>query len=236
MHHLLGTVIDISERKQVEDSLRVAQEAALRIREEFAQHLLMAEEQERKRLANELHDGLGQGLSLIKNRATMALEVEQSAPAAAHLRAIVDVAVTAIGELRGLVQSLRPVHIEQLGLTHSLRGLLEQTAQSTPIRLDFELEDVDDLFPGDASTHIYRIVQEALSNLLKHSHATSGRIRVERDIHCVRLRMSDDGRGFDAKEDMSRGLGLTTMTERVHMLGGEFNIESEPGKGTRHCH
>ncbi len=231
--YMLGTVMDITQRKHAEESLRVAREAELRTREEFAQHLLTAQEQERKRLANDLHDGLGQSLSLIKNRAAMALEGEKSAVALAHLNSIVDLAVTSIGELRGLVQSLRPVHIEQLGLTQSLRGLLDQTAQSTSIRLEYELEDVDDLFPGESSTHLYRIVQEGLSNMLKHSQATSGRISVERDIRCVRLSMSDDGQGFDAQGIPLNGLGLTSIVERTHMLDGVFSLTSEPGHGTQ---
>lgn len=224
---------DITLRKQAEASLRLAQATELRICEEFAQHLLAAQEQERKRIANDLHDSLGQSLSLIKNRASMALEAEQYAASAGHLRSIVDLTVTSIAELRSLVHSLRPVHIEQLGLTQSLRGLLDLASQSTPIRIDVHLEDVDDLFPGERSTHVYRIVQEALANLIKHSAATTASVAIERDIHCVRLRIADDGHGFETEGLAAKGLGLTSIVERAHMLGGRFRLESAPAQGTR---
>jgi PAS domain S-box-containing protein len=224
---------DITLRKQAEESLRIAQETELRIREEFARHLLTAQEQERKRLANDLHDGLGQSLALIRNRASMALSIEESRAAASHLTSIMDLAGTSIAELRNLLQLLRPLHIEQLGLTQSLQGLLEQTAASTTIRLGFTLDDVDDLFPAEGATHVYRIAQEALSNMLKHSRATAGQVSLERDIHCVRLVITDDGAGFDARQAAFKGLGLTSILERTHMLGGELDLQSEPGTGTR---
>lgn len=224
---------DVTLRKQAEASLQLAQATELRIREEFAQHLLAAQEQERKRIANDLHDSLGQSLSLIKNRASMALEAERYAASTGHLRSIVDLTVTSIAELRSLVHSLRPVHIEQLGLTQSLRGLLDLASQSTSIRIDVHLEDVDDLFPGEQSTHVYRIVQEALANLVKHSAATVGSIAIERDIHCVRLRIIDNGKGFASKGMAAKGLGLTSIVERTRMLGGRIEMDSGQNNGTR---
>jgi PAS domain S-box-containing protein len=227
--------VDLTERKAAEASLRQAQTRELRAREEFAQHLLTAQEQERQRLANELHDGLGQNLSIIKNRAHFALE-QPGLPMTVsdHLKALTQVASEAIAEVRSLAQNLRPLHIEQLGLTDSLTGLIEQVTQATSIRIEHRLENVDDLFKGDAATQVYRVVQEALNNVLKHSQASRANVALERDVRCVRLRMEDDGRGFELQRALAQGgLGLTSISERARMLGGMLNIQSNPGAGTR---
>ena len=227
--------VDITERKQAEQSLREAQERELRSREEFTRQLLDAQEQERQRLAAELHDSLGQNLSIIKNNADLAL-AQTGIPAAAiqHLKAISRVASEAIGETRDLAHNLRPLQVEQLGLTDSIRELAEKVALSTPIPIEFRIENVDDAIRGASATHLYRIIQEALNNLTRHSSASRANLSLERDINCVRLRVTDNGCGFEVKPASLRGgLGLRNMAERAQMLGGSLNIESGPGTGTR---
>ena len=226
--------VDVTEQKKAEDSLREAGERELRSRENFTRQLIEAEEQERQRLAAELHDGLGQNLSIIKNKAYTALEKGSLPPAATEqLRDISRCTADAIAELRDLVRNLRPLQIEQLGLTDALRMLVEKAAQSSGLRIDRRIEDVDDVLKGSAATHVYRIVQEALNNLVKHAGATRAELRIERDIHCVRLRLSDNGGGFEVKAATIRGgFGLTSLGERAQMLGGSLKIQSIPGTGT----
>ena len=236
---MAGSISDIHEHRLAEESLRQAQRRALVAREEFTQRLISAQEQERKRLANELHDSLGQNLSLIQNRTQMAL-AESGVPSAAagHLEAIARVVTEAIAEVRNLAQNLRPLHIDQFGVTDALVSLVEQVAESTPVQIERRLENVDDVFRGDEATTLYRILQEGLNNLVKHSRATRATITVERDLHCVRIRLEDNGRGFDmsavaAARKVRTGIGLTSISERVRMLGGSFHIHSVPGQGTR---
>jgi len=232
---VITTLHDITEQRQVQATLREAQLNELRVREEFARRLLVAQEEERRRLAGELHDSLGQNLSVIKNRSRLARHVA-ALPAEAdhHLEAIERVVSTAIHETRSLAHNLRPPHIEQIGLTDSLEGLIQEVSQSGPIRYHHRLEGVDSFFEGDAATNMYRIVQEALNNLTKHSCASEASVTLERDIHCVRLQIADNGVGFDSSATGTMGgLGLTSIQERVHMLGGRLEIRSRPGEGTR---
>jgi PAS domain S-box-containing protein len=235
-----GTVVAITDRKRTElalrsseESLRATIERELRSREEFTKQLLKTEEQERQRLASELHDSLGQHLSLVKNTAYLASQqADLRQPAIDHLNNISRFATEAIADLRALVYNLRPVQIEQLGLTDSLRALVEKLARSTPIRLQWRIEEIDDVIAGESATHLYRIVQELLNNLIKHSEADAAALVLERDIKCLRVRLSDNGRGFDL-ENASKcgGLGLTSMKERAQILGGSLKIESAPGLG-----
>jgi PAS domain S-box-containing protein len=226
--------VDLTERKAAEESLKLAQQKELVVRQEFAHQLLTAQEQERQRLATELHDSLGQNLSVIKNRADLAQKLANiPSDAIDHLGAIERVVSQAITETRNLARNLRPLHIKQVGLTDSLLGLIREVSQSTGIRFERRLENVDDVFTGESATSLYRIVQEALNNLVKHSRAREARISLERDVRCVRLRVTDDGVGFDARKGIPRtGLGLTSLGERARMLGGALQIQSSPGKGT----
>jgi PAS domain S-box-containing protein len=226
-------VEDIQDRKQMQMALEAARDKELQMREEFAFHLLNVQEQERQRMANELHDSLGQSLSVIKNRAQLALEgVGLNTPPAAQLQGIVRVTSDAIAETRRLAHNLRPLHIEQLGLTAAMEQLLEQFREASQVPVVSRLENIDDAFGADHLTHVYRLVQEALNNISKHARATQVKMLVERDLHVVRIRIEDNGCGFDPELMHHAGLGLISMTERAHMLGGQVQVVSHPGGGT----
>jgi signal transduction histidine kinase len=113
--------------------------------------------------------------------------------------------------------------------------MIDSTAQASDIAFGHRLDFVDDIFPKEATMNIYRIVQENLNNILKHSRARQARIKLERDVHEVQLQITDDGCGFEPDEsgDNPKGLGLKNIAERVKMLGGKFKIDSQPEKGTR---
>ncbi len=231
---ILNLMRDITERQRAELERFDAVAREKKAREEFTHLLIASQEAERARISREIHDGIGQNLSIIMNRAYLAAQESSLTPTVAnHLQAIERIATDAIGETRSLAHNLRPLHIEQIGLTNSLRELIREVSQSSQIHFERRVENVDEVFKADAAANIYRIVQEALNNLIRHSRARQASITVERDVRSVRLRISDDGDGFDVNETASRrGLGLTSMTERVRMLGGTFNLKSEPGKGT----
>jgi PAS domain S-box-containing protein len=232
---ILNLIRDVTERKEAEIERSELADRERKAREEFTHLLIASQEAERRRIAGELHDSLGQNLSIIKNRALLAARAPGvSGPAAEHLHAIERVAAEAINETRNLAHNLRPAHIEQVGLTASLQELIREVSQSSEIRFERRVENVDDVFNQDAATNVYRIAQEALNNLIKHSHAQQAVITVERDLHSVRIRIADDGVGFEPASPASqRGLGLTSITERVRMLCGQLDIQSGPGKGTQ---
>jgi two-component system, sensor histidine kinase LadS len=230
----VAAVRDVTARRRAAELLHQSQERELRSREEFSRHLLNAQEQERQRLANELHDGLGQNLSLIRNRMHLALELPGLTPEVAdHLRAVAAIASDCVSEVRNLAQNLRPVQIEQLGLTESLNSLVDRVRDSTATIIESRIEDVDDVLQGEGATHLYRICQEALNNMLRHSQARRATLSLERDVGMLHLDVRDDGIGFDTANMASRGgLGLTSMRERAQMLGGTLDVRSAPGRGT----
>jgi two-component system sensor histidine kinase UhpB len=235
---MAGSLTDVHQRKMDEEALRQAQADALLARQEFTQRLISAQEQERKRLAGELHDSLGQNLSLIKNRIQLALTgAELPASAVNHIEAASKLMADCLNEVRNLAHHLRPLPIERVGLTDSLGALAQEVAESAAIRVENRLENVDDLFVGEQATMLYRILQEALNNLVKHSRATAASVTLERDLHCVRFKIQDNGKGFDkglviGPHRIRTGIGLTSIDERVRMLGGSLDISTGPGQGT----
>jgi PAS domain S-box-containing protein len=229
--YLQAIVRDVTERKR-------AQEREVRTHEEFARQLLAAQEQERKRLAGELHDSLGQNLLLVKNRAQLGLSVPGvSAELKQQLEGIREVAAQAITEVRQISHDLRPYQLDQLGLTRALEVMIDNAAESSGITFERKLDSVDDVFSGDAATNLYRVAQECLNNILKHSQAKTVRVKLERDVREVRLRIEDDGQGFDLGERNGTktplGFGLRNIAERVRILAGELKVDTQPAAGTR---
>jgi PAS domain S-box-containing protein len=233
--YAVGMVEDITDRKELEKSLREAQRWEATSQQEFARELLNATEQERRALGSELHDTLGQDLSIISNRVHQALaQPGLSSSALDHLTAISQAASSAISEVRRLVRDLRPWQIEEAGFTDSIRALVKRTAETALAQIDIRIDDVDREIKGRTAIHLYRIVQESLNNLVKHSKADRARFTLERDIKCIRLCLWDNGRGFEMNpESRPRGLGLTSILERAQMISGTADIQSAPGAGTR---
>jgi len=228
---MVSVIHDITERKQAEARERQA-------RDEFTRKLLASQETERRRIAGELHDGLGQNLILIKHRAQLAGNLAAEAPALRlQFQQLQDMTAQAIAEVRQISHDLRPHHLDQLGLTRSLEAMIQATAQSSQFPIEHHLDAVDDLFTPEAATHLYRVVQESISNILKHAQARGARIVLERDVREVSLCIEDDGQGFAAPALHSPapagGLGLGSMAERVRILGGALRVDSVSGRGTR---
>jgi PAS domain S-box-containing protein len=224
---------DITERKQAEAEREEAIVREQEARIEYTLQLIAAQEAERKRIAAELHDSMGQNLLLIKNLAQLALKSGGRESVYEQVATISHLATQCIAEARQISRDLHPYQLDHLGLKRSLEAMLENAAQATPVQLTWKFELVDDLFRGDAATNLYRIVQESVNNILKHSAARRADFRLERDIHEVQLRIEDDGVGFDLENAAGKkGLGLKNMSDRVRMLGGKWNMNSTPGRGT----
>lgn len=202
----------------------------------FSRRLIESQEQERKRIAAELHDTLGQHLVIIKNWATLGLKfLDKDAPAREQLEVISATALQAIDEVREIVHDLRPFQLEANGLTQTIKFMVEGAAAASGIEFTVECDELDGFFAAEDDATFYRAVQECVSNVIKHSGATRADVRIKRDGRHVRLRISDDGSGFAPEataETSGGGFGLNGLRERVGMLGGVPEIESTPGRGT----
>lgn len=224
--YFVSLLLDITEREE-------AIEREHRARAEYTFQLIASQEAERARVAGELHDSLGQSLSIIKNHAQLALLSEKlSADTRKQIETISDNTSVAIAEMRRISQDLHPYQLDHLGLTGALNALVESAANASNIAFKKKLDMVDDAFPREAASNLYRIVQEAVNNILKYSHAKNSSIRLERDLHEMRLMVEDDGRGFNLN-GASNGMGLKNIAERTRILGGRLKLDSVPGDGVR---
>jgi PAS domain S-box-containing protein len=227
--------VDITARKQAEAEREAFVAREQKARTEYTLRLIASQEAERKRIAAELHDSLGQNLLLIKNLAQRVLREKTLEPAQDQLTSINYLATLCIAEARQISRDLHPPQLDHLGLQRALELMLETTAQASETKFTWKFDVVDELFPAEAAMSFYRIVQESLNNILKHSHAKNARVEMERDIHEVRLLITDDGCGYAARSlvETKDGMGLRNLDERARMLGGTLQMDSAPGRGTR---
>jgi signal transduction histidine kinase len=167
------------------------------VQEAFALRLLVSQEQDRKRIAAGLHDGLGQNLLLIKNRAELGLKsLVDGELAALHLKEISALASQSLAETREIAYDLRPHHLDSLGLTKALRAMINHTARAAGLKLALELEPMDGGLTTDFEIHLYRIVQESLNNIVKHAAASEIKIDLKKTANRVWVRIQDDGCGL----------------------------------------
>ena len=146
---------------------------------------------------------------------------------------ISEAAAYSINEIRQIAHNLHPYQLEHLGLTTALETMIEQTAESSEIKFDTDFDDVDNLLSKESEINLYRVVQESLNNILKHSQATEAKIRLIRNNGNLNLSIEDNGKGFDlGATKVKRGLGLTGISERARMLNAAFDIHSHEGQGT----
>ena len=208
----------------VDLSQRIAQDALRRVVE--------AQELERRRLARELHDETGQALTSIL-LGLKALEErtgdEASRAATQELRELV---VSTLQDVRRLAVELRPTALDDFGLVAALERLTASFAEQTGISVDFETALADERLPEEVETALYRIVQESLTNVVKHARARRVSILLARKEGSVKAVVEDDGRGFDPAEQAGDGFGLVGMSERLALLGGRLEVESDADAGT----
>jgi signal transduction histidine kinase/ligand-binding sensor domain-containing protein len=228
---LLGAIVVAARRRaQTARRWRVAQEA-------FSRRLIESQEHERKRVAGELHDGLGQELLVIKNRALLALRAERPETAREQLDHITTVAGQALETVRGLAHRLTPYQLDHLGLSAALRAMVEHAAESVEIAFTVGIDDIDGLLPMEGQINLYRIVQEAVTNVVRHSGARSASVRARHDQGRIVVTVRDDGRGFIVSRDHAGnpagGFGISGIVERARILAGRVDVVSAPGQGTR---
>ncbi len=200
---------------------------------QFSRQLIESQEAERKRIASELHDGLGQSLVIIKNRAMLGLNKgEDRERVAKELGSISESASQALEEVRDITNNLRPQLLDRLGLTKAIQAMLKKLAGV--IEIDIGVDDIDDLFSENNEINIYRIVQESVNNIIKHSNASNASVRIDRGSSIVSIKIDDNGKGFDTSTVSieRRNLGLVGLRERSQLLRGEFMVESRIGEGT----
>ena len=206
--------------------------------EAFSKQLLESQERERQRIAAELHDGLGQSLLIIKNRAFLAASANGNREVThEQLEEITASASQAIEEVREIAYNLRPYQLDRFGLTRTLQAIFTRFADSSGIQFSAVIDPIDGLFSKDGEISIYRIVQESINNIVKHSSATEATLVINRGAREVDLQIHDNGKGFSpvalaSGEARPSGFGLTGMAERVRLLGGTHHIDSAPGQGT----
>jgi signal transduction histidine kinase len=193
----------------------------------FARRLIESQEAERKRIASELHDGIGQALVVIRNRAVLGLN---EGAAGEHMTEISAAAGEAIDDVRRVAYGLRPQQLDRLGLKRALVALVEQTAKAAGIPIDAQIGEVDGLIARDDEINLYRIVQEALANVVRHARPGRAGVTVTVGAGDIEVRIEDDGAGFEPGP--GGGLGLTGIAERARILGGRASVRSNPGHGT----
>jgi signal transduction histidine kinase len=198
--------------------------------QELSARLLRAQENERRTLARELHDEVGQSLSAILMEADNADCAEGPGEIREHLDAIKRLAEKTVNEVRDLALLLRPSMLDDFGLVPALKWHAREMSKRTGLNVVVDADDDADDLPDDHKTCIYRLVQEAVNNATRHANARTVEVVVKHEGARVRFTVRDDGGGFDTR--FVRGLGILGMEERVRRLGGELKIDSQLGRGT----
>lgn len=209
-----------------------------RLLQQFAQGQLEVQESGRKRLAAELHDGLGQDLLVVNNELRQFL-ADSQAPSE-RLQQVAALVQESVETVREISSNLHPHHLERLGLRVAIDALVEKMFRSSSLKVSCDCEPLDDDMSKDARLHVYRIIQESLVNISKHACATEVRIDLHRLDGQIEVSVRDNGKGFDSsmehcdqsENDIAKGFGLASMKERARILGGSLAVDSRPNAGT----
>jgi PAS domain S-box-containing protein len=236
--HVLGSATDITARKKAEERLRRSEAALLRSQTELqalAGKLLKAQEEERRRLAREMHDDLSQRLAAV---AIEAGKLEQQLASAGQaipekLGEIKNQLVKLSDDVHSISRQLHPSILDDLGLVDALESECTTFARREGIPVKFRAGTIAEALPWETSLCLYRIAQEALRNVAKHSRAREAVVAIEPEDGWVCLSIRDQGCGFDPRRTSEdRGLGLASMEERARLVGADLRIDSAPGAGT----
>jgi len=194
------------------------------LNEKYTQDLLQAQEEERKRVSKDLHDGIGQSLLLIKNK--IVLQKDEAT------KTMVE---NAIEEVRSISRALHPFQLQEMGITKAIQNILRQFDETTDLFISAEIESIDNLLQIHQEVNVYRIVQESLNNVLKHAKASAIKVTVKKRPTSIVLVIQDNGIGFDFSERYNdfNSLGLKTLKERTRFLNGTMKINSQTQKGTK---
>jgi signal transduction histidine kinase len=213
-------------------SAATAVATVLSLTEERLRQSLVAAERERARWARELHDSVLQGLGSRRVALSSALKSRDAGRLSSAVEDCLDEMGRDIDDLRALITELRPATLDQLGLVAALEDLIDRVSTGGELEVVADLQIPLARLDPELETGVYRLVQEALTNIVKHAAAASVELQVGSSADCLTVIVSDDGEGFDPLVE-TRGFGLVGMRERVALAGGELQIESRPGGGTK---
>lgn len=193
------------------------------LQEKFSQELLVSQEGERRRISKDLHDGIGQQLLVIKNK-LMANGDEDT-------KKMVDYTIE---EVRTISRDLHPFQLQELGITKAIEYTINLIDENTTLFISAEIDNIDNIFSKEDEVNIYRIIQESLSNILKHAHAEAGKVSVKKFTNNILISIRDNGVGFDFSEKYQdvKSLGLKTLLERTKFLKGQMKVTSKKDTGT----
>jgi signal transduction histidine kinase len=209
----------------------IAVELSERVEQDVALRMVAAQEGERRRLARELHDETGQTLTSMLI-GLKALEETVSPEARGMVAGLRSSVVSSLRGVRRIVVELRPKALDDLGLVAALERLATSVSEETGLSVAFKTEPFAHRLPSEIESALYRIVQEGLTNVVKHAQARHASVFLASSGETVLLVLEDDGLGFDLAATPERGFGLEGMRERVQLLGGRLEITSRDGEGT----
>jgi len=238
--HAIGDQVGVAiEQAELYDRLRTERENYRRL----ARHMLIAQEEERGRVARELHDETSQSLTGLSLNMQALLSIANAsdfgdAAFKAKLGKAYDITLQLGSEISEIMKSLRPTALDSLGLGPAIHQYAENRLQPAGINVSVNHEGMAERLPSEVEFGLYRIAQGSIANIAWHSQAKNAVISVRCDSDQLTMQIEDDGKGFDASrpievDESGRGRGLFSMKERASLLGGTCDIQSQPGKGTR---
>jgi signal transduction histidine kinase len=209
-------------------------ESEKKAQEIFSERLLNSQEAERERIASELHDSFGQNLLIIKNRALLGLKSNDIKNTKQQFNEISSSASSALDEVRQISYNLHPYQLKRLGLTKAIKSIITNVDGIHNVRFEIEDVNIDSLFSKDNEINVYRVVQECINNIIKHSEASEASIHISRSNEIIAINISDNGKGFNTHETKNRsGFGIQNIERRLQLLKGKVEIKSELAKGTK---
>jgi len=220
---LLGFAIDVTESREFEAVLK-----------DLSSRLINAQEEERRRVARELHDDLNQRMAILSIELEQLGKTKRVAKLSTRLQSIQTKAQQISADIHQLSYKLHPSKLDHLGLAAAIKGLCQELSSARKLDVEFAQRGFPAKLPEEVTLCIYRIAQEALRNCVKHSHALGARVSLENTGTEIRLTVADTGRGFDPNSNaMRKGLGFTSMQDRLRIVGGKIQIHARPNIGTR---
>ena len=204
--------------------------------EQLPRQILQAQEEERQRLARELHDEAAQALTSLLVHLRLLEREHDPQKAQQHLQELRELTGQALEEVRRVALDLRPTILDDLGLGAALEWRVDEFSKANKVQTTVQIEGLGQRLPRHIELAFYRVGQESLSNIARHAAANHVSVSLDRANGLISLEITDDGRGFsptDVPIDRPRGLGLLGMRERMAMINGSLSIESKPGNGTR---
>ncbi len=201
---------------------RITEKNEKKLQEQFSENLLTSQEEERTRIARELHDSVGQQLTLIKRRSQNLDQTE-----------ITKLTNSALEEVRSISRGLYPALLRELGLTQSIQQLVNEYDEQTDLFFSVDLDNIDGDFTKNTSLNFYRLIQECLTNIVKHARAKSVTVSITKEENSIIALISDNGKGFDVNDSKKKNsLGLKTIAERIRIMKGKLSIDSQLNTGT----